>query len=95
MFVRAITVKGKKYYRLVESYRQHGKVKQRYITSIGNQEALEGWGADMITDILEDLEKHRELYGGKKEKRRALADIAEDMVAHALKKVRQSVNVSA
>ena len=35
MFARSITVKGKKYYRIVKSYRVNGKVKQAYVFACG------------------------------------------------------------
>ena len=38
MFARTITIKGKKYYRIVESYRVNGKVKQAYVCSLGEGE---------------------------------------------------------
>ena len=33
MFARTVTVKGKKYYRIVENFRVNGKVKQAYVCS--------------------------------------------------------------
>ena len=62
MFLRTVIVKGHAYVRLVESYRDNGKVKQRYIATLCSMEQLElNWDAglldpfvDLIADLLKD-----------------------------------------
>ncbi len=77
MFLREIKSKGKKYLNIVESYREEGKIKQRYIASFGcinylNNAQLKKLGLSLIRyckedknifDISEIEEKDRKIWG--------------------------------
>src|SRR4051794_13823315 len=41
MFVRSKTVKGRKYYQVIETYRDGGKVRHRTIASLGQHPTIE------------------------------------------------------
>jgi hypothetical protein len=92
MFIRTVIVKGHSYVRLVESYRQNGKVKQRYIATICSQEQLDinSRFLEPIVDFIADLLKdHTDLgevsIGTKKETARMIkaraADLLDDYIA--------------
>lgn len=58
MFIRSITVKGKKYYRLVESYRKDGKVKQRCLLALCSERAFRdvyGGSGDYMVEVVRDM----------------------------------------
>jgi hypothetical protein len=87
MFIRTVTVKGHKYYRLVESYRQGGKVKQRYIATICSEET---WGAnepevfaDQVADYIRDMTDAAPETGNKRTDRQALMEMAGGLVRGA------------
>ena len=66
MYIRSVKVKGKRYYRIVESYREHGKVKQRYLTALGSdktgdEEYRPAVLEDMQRDDIRSVEDHPEL----------------------------------
>ena len=63
MFARTVTVKGKKYWRIVKSYRDNGKVKQAYVCAMGEgetgRENAQSY-LDDISDYIQRLESVRE-----------------------------------
>jgi hypothetical protein len=80
MFIRTVTVKGHKYYRLVESYRKDGKVKQRYIATICSQET---WDinepeafVDQVADYIRDMTDAVPETRNKKTDRQAVMEMA-------------------
>ena len=88
MFIRAATVKGKKYYRLVESYRENGKVKQRYIASLFTEDMLELNSpevmAEMVAGILKDDTGFADdLIGDKKSLSQQVMDKARELIRDA------------
>ena len=86
MFLRTVKVKGHAYVRLVESYRQDGKVKQRYIANICSMEEFDlniaySPFVDGIADLLRDFTKLGDSETGtQKQKARMLRGRAEDLL---------------
>jgi hypothetical protein len=85
MFIRTVKVKGHAYVRLVESYRDNGKIKQRYIGTICSQETYDlnrpEDFIDMVADFLKDkTDFGRNVAGTKKQVVRVLEGRAEDLL---------------
>jgi transposase len=56
MYIKVTTnKKGQKYYHLVESYREQGKVKQRLLMSLGKV------GEDQIEDLISAISRHKDV----------------------------------
>jgi hypothetical protein len=85
MFLRTVKVKGHAYVRLVESYRQNGKVKQRYITTIGSMAEFNvNMDYDIVGQIAGILNECTDLgaasIGTKAQKERMIRNRAEDLI---------------
>ncbi len=90
MFIRTVTVKGHTYIRLVESYREGGKVKQRYIATLCSKEVADlnrdfGLAAcvdvEQVADILKDhTDLGKQCHGSKRETKNVLTARAEDLI---------------
>jgi hypothetical protein len=85
MFIRAVKVRGHTYVRLVESYRDNGKIKQRYIGTICSQETYDLNGPEAFIDLVADLLKDstdfgRNVVGTKKQVVRVIEGRAEDLL---------------
>jgi hypothetical protein len=85
MFIRAVKVKGHAYVHLVESYRDNGKIKQRYIGTICSQETYDLNGPEAFIDLVADLLKDstdlgHNVAGTKKQVGRVIEGRAEDLL---------------
>lgn len=86
MFIRSVKVRGHTYVRLVESYRENGKVKQRYIGTICSQETFDipGNGPEAFVDYVADLLMgHTDIgdtYGSKKQTANMMKARAQDLL---------------
>ena len=94
MFIRTVTVKGHSYVRLVQSYRENGKVKQRYIGTICSQETWDLNGPEAFVDVVADFLRDKtdfgdNIWGTKKQVTRVIEGRAEDLLDDYERRLKQ------
>ena len=94
MFIRTVTVKGHSYVRLVQSYRENGKVKQRYIGTICSQETWDLNGPEPFVEVVADFLRDKtdfgdNVWGTKKQATRVIEGRAEDLLDDYERRLKQ------